>query len=105
MSVGSRITKLRKNRGYTREVLAERANISVQFLSDIEKDKKSMTINTLRKLSKALFVITDYIVNGDEEPDESDELKAMLNAMSIENKKFAIKLLEVFIESTERKDK
>ena len=101
MSVGSRITKLRKNRGYTREVLAERANISVQFLSDIEKDKKSMTINTLRKLSKALFVTTDYIVNGD----ESDELKAMLNAMSIENKKFAIKLLEVFIESTERKDK
>ena len=59
---GNRILKLRKDRGMTREKLAELADISVQFLADIEKGRKNMTVTTLRKLSSALLVSTDYIV-------------------------------------------
>ena len=59
---GKRIFKLRKERGLTREHLAEMADISVQFLADIEKGRKNMTVTTLRKLSSALMVSTDYIV-------------------------------------------
>ena len=37
IEVGARITELRKQRGYTREKLSELADVSVQFLADIEK--------------------------------------------------------------------
>ena len=64
--VGKRITELRLERGYTREKLSELADVSVQFLADIEKGRKSMTVATLRKISAALLVSTDYIVSGTE---------------------------------------
>ena len=70
---GKRIFKLRKERGLTREHLAEMADISVQFLADIEKGRKNMTVTTLRKLSSALMVSTDYIVNGSKDPDASED--------------------------------
>ncbi|MBR1753009.1 MAG: helix-turn-helix transcriptional regulator [Ruminococcus sp.] len=96
---GSRIWKLRKERGLTREKLAEMADISVQFLADIEKGRKNMTVTTLRKLSSALMVTTDYIVNGT----INDENTLIDLCKSIPNSKQrqAAKLIRVFIESIE----
>lgn len=45
-SIGNRISHIRKERGYTQEKLAELAGISIQFLSDIENNKKNMTVTT-----------------------------------------------------------
>ena len=67
LETGNRILKLRQSQNMTREQLAEKAEISVQFLADIEKGRKNMTITTLRNLATALFVTTDFIVNGDED--------------------------------------
>ena len=64
IEVGARITEMRKQRGYTREKLSELADVSVQFLADIEKGRKSMTVATLKRIAAALLVSTDYIVNG-----------------------------------------
>ena len=82
IEVGQRITELRKKRGYTREKLAEFADISVQFLADIEKGRKGMTVNTLRKIAATLNVSTDYIVNGTLLAAPGDELSAMLASTS-----------------------
>lgn len=51
IEVGARITELRKQRGYTREKLSELADVSVQFLADIEKGRKSMTVATLKRIA------------------------------------------------------
>lgn len=48
IDVGKRISNTRKFRGFSREKLSELADISVQFLADIEKGRKSMTVPTLR---------------------------------------------------------
>ena len=73
---------IRKERGYTREKLAELADISVQFLADIEKGKKNMTVTTLRKLAKTLTVTTDQIVNGIS-PFADDELSVLYGSIDI----------------------
>lgn len=91
--VGSRILKKRSDLGYSREKLAELSDISVQFLSDIEKGKKSMTVATLRKISAALFVTTDYIVNGTQYDDDYSDILTILDTLSPENKIQAKKLL------------
>lgn len=99
IEVGTRIAELRQKRGYTREKLSELADISVQFLSDIEKGRKSMTIATLKRVAGALLVTTDYIVNGTEEMSDSDAIISILNTLSAKNKKQAEKILTAFAEA------
>lgn len=96
---GARILEMRKKRGYTREKLAEYADISVQFLADIERGQKSMTIRTLRNIAAALNVTTDYIVNGSGPFSENAELNLMLASLTPYKRQQAEKLLAVFIET------
>ncbi len=99
IEVGARITELRKQRGYTREKLSELADVSVQFLADIEKGRKSMTVATLKRIAAALLVPTDHIVNGTTDTDDNDGIISILNTLSDKNKKQAEKILTVFAEA------
>ena len=60
--VGMRIRILREKKNWSRERLAEYADISTQFLADIEAGKKNMTIHTLYKLASALGTSSDYLL-------------------------------------------
>lgn len=60
IEVGNRVFQLRKTLGLTQEKLAELADISVQFLVQIEHGQKTMKIGTLRKLCSALSVSADF---------------------------------------------
>lgn len=102
VEVGGRINETRKSRGYTREKLSELADISVQFLADIEKGRKSMTVNTLRKISAALNVTADYIVNGSEPYSENTAVNVMLASLPPYQREQAEKLLAVFVEAVGR---
>ena len=64
---GFRIWQLRYEHQYTREKLAEMANISVKFLYEIETGKKGFSARTLSCLAKSLGVKCDYILNGEGE--------------------------------------
>ena len=95
---GARVLQLRKERGLTRERLAEMADISVQFLADIERGAKSMTVSTLRKLCFALNVTTDFVVNGIDRP-SSDQEAAWLDlyrSLPERDRPFASELIRVF---------
>lgn len=61
---GIRIQKLRDQRGYTRESLAELADISNKFLYEIETGKKGFSAIVLYRLAEALDVTCDYILTG-----------------------------------------
>ena len=67
--IGKRIRKTREHYGFTRERLAEMANISPQFLVHIENGTKSMTANTICNLARALNVSADYLLFGLEDTD------------------------------------
>lgn len=103
IEVGKRIAELRHRRGYTREKLSEIADVSVQFIADIEKGRKSMTISTLRKISSALFATTDYIVNGTAEDDNDSAVVSIFNSLSAKDKKQAEIILTAFAEAVNSK--
>ena len=67
--IGKRVRKTREHYGFTRERLAEMANISPQFLVHIENGTKSMTANTICNLARALNVSADYLLFGLEDTD------------------------------------
>lgn len=96
VAVGERITKLRKNLGLTQEKLAEQADISIQFLVQIEHGKRTMKIATLRNLCSALSVSADYLINGTENFPYSSEIESILSSLSDDDKAKAIKMLSAF---------
>lgn len=96
--IGKRIRTMREHNGYTREILAEYADVSVQFLADIETGRKSMTTYTLYKMSEALHVTTDYIIYGRTTTEHSSQIIATLETLSTKEKELAEKLLQIFVE-------
>jgi len=69
--LGQRIRELRKALSLTQEQLAERANISVSFLSMIERGDRVPHLETLAMLSKPLGVSLAEIFVGIGEPSAS----------------------------------
>lgn len=70
--VGLRILKIRCERGYSREQLAELAGISSKFLYEIETGRKTFTVRIAQNLSNALEVGTDYLLKGKKEGNSGD---------------------------------
>lgn len=61
---GKRVAKLREERGWKQTKLAEKAGISVTYLSEVENGKRSMGSDVLLRVADALGVSLDYIVKG-----------------------------------------
>lgn len=63
--VGKRIMSRRKKMGITQEALAEKSDVTTQFVSYAESGKRAMRPENLVKLSNALGVSVDYLLTGD----------------------------------------
>lgn len=63
--IGKRITQRRKQLGLTQEALAEKGDMTTQFVSYAEAGKRAMRPENLLKISSALGVSADYILTGD----------------------------------------
>lgn len=62
--VGRNLQKARVEKQMTREELAEKSEISPQFLANLEYGSRMMSLQTLRKLADALCVSADTLVYG-----------------------------------------
>lgn len=70
--IGSRILECRKKLKYSREKLAEAADVSNSFLAEVEHGTKNFSVPVLARLCKALGVSADYLLFGRENaPDTS----------------------------------
>ncbi len=63
--IGQRIIERRKKLGLTQEALAEKGEMTTQFVSYAESGKRAMRPENLLKISSALGVSTDYLLTGD----------------------------------------
>ena len=79
---GARIRRIRELNRYTRDELAELANISPKFLYEIETGQKGFSADTLYRLAKALSVSCEYILSGETSDDCNEDV---LNALKLFN--------------------
>ena len=63
--IGKRIIERRKKLGLTQEALAEKGDMTTQFVSYAESGKRAMRPEDLLKISSALGVSADYILTGE----------------------------------------
>lgn len=61
---GARIKKLRTTKGLTQEQLAEKLNISVAYISKIEKSQQIGSIELAVELSEFFEVTLDHLLLG-----------------------------------------
>lgn len=95
--IGQRIRQIRTFQKLSREKLAERANISTQFLADIETGKKGMTVTTLKKLCDALCVSSDSIIFGTSDNSADTNLTAMLSSVPEKKKAELTEIVQMII--------
>ena len=69
--IGGRVREIRIKNGMTQEQLAEAANLSVPYISHIERGFKRPSLETLVRLAVALHVTADVLLSGIQPEDRS----------------------------------
>ena len=80
--IGNRISVERRRNNITQEQLAEKMNVSIQMISNLERGNKAIKINNLVNLSQILGVSTDYILTGNKNLNEKSTLLDKLSNLS-----------------------
>lgn len=95
MEIGKRIQGRRKQMGLTQEQLADKMDVSIQMVSNLERGNKSIRIENLIKLSEILNISTDYILTGKETTEDMQALTVQMASLSQKERKM-MKLLMDF---------
>lgn len=65
LKIGDKIRKLRAEKGYSQEYFAERLNLSQKTISNMENDKSTISVETLKKISEELGIdILELLSDG-----------------------------------------
>lgn len=99
IEIGSRIRKCRETLGYSRETLAEKADMATSFLGTIELGSGSFTVEYLLRLCSALGVSADYILFGCEEKTNLSSINAMLSGLDPKYLPHVEELLAAYVKS------
>lgn len=89
----TRIRKAREDMGYTREKFAEKLDVSVSYLAELERGRTGISVKMLIKVCNVLGLSADYVLFGNERTE--DELR--LDAIHHINEKY-LPLLDKMIE-------
>lgn len=84
MNIGTRVKELRKDRGLTLTDLANKTELSLGFLSNLERGQTSPTIAALHTVCNALDITLNDIINTNdthqEEEDSDGEVVSIVRA-------------------------
>ena len=83
--VGARIRSRRKSKGWTQEQLGDRAQLDFATIGGAERGEKSLSLNSLARVAKALDVDLGWLVRQAEgktgEPETEELIEDMLSEM------------------------
>lgn len=99
IAIGNRIREIRIMKGFTLEQLAEYAEISTNFLWEIETGRKSMKVQSLGKLAAALNVPTDYLIFGSTLNKNNEKMDLMLSSLSGDLQEQLEKIITAFVDT------
>lgn len=83
IDVGKRIKISREKKKLTQEKLSEHLDVSVQYISDLERGVVGTSLTTLVKLCDILEVSSDYLLRG-KSPEFFPEIAAKLETYTPE---------------------
>lgn len=99
-ALGKRIRESRIKKGYTQHYLAERADVGVVYISEIERGIKMPSLNIFIKLIDALDVSADYILRDEISAGKEHicmEITEKLLALTPSQRKTATDILNAYL--------
>lgn len=99
-ALGKKLREARLRKGYTQEVLAEKAEIGAMYLGEIERGSKMPSLNIFVKLVEALDISADYILRDELSSGKAfifDEITNKLKDLSPKQRKTAIDILDAYL--------
>lgn len=73
----TRIRKAREDQGYTRERFAEKLDVSVSYLAELERGRTGISVKMLVKVCRLLGLSADYVLFGESHCDNSMRIDAI----------------------------
>ena len=73
----TRIRKAREDMGYTREQFAEKLDVSVSYLAELERGRTGISVKMLVKVCNVLGLSADYVLFGSEHTEDEMRLDAI----------------------------
>ena len=101
-AMGKRIRGERLKKGYTQQEVAEKAEICVMYLSEIERGIKMPSLNSFVQIIQALEVSADYILRGELSSGQTyiyDEIAQKLKELTPAQRRTAADILDAYIKN------
>ena len=95
--IGKRIQHCRKQQALTQEELAEKMNVSIQMISNLERGNKAIRIDNLINLCHILNVSADYILTGKECSADLSALADSISRLEHKEQKMIALLVEYYL--------
>lgn len=103
--IGNRLWHFRKRTGMTQAEVAEAGDLSDRTYADIERGTVNMRLNTLLRICDVLHITPDEVLMPpvEERSAQLDQLLERLNACTQKDQQTALLILDVFLQSCEKK--
>lgn len=102
IKIGAQIREARLMKKFTQETLAEKADIGVTYLSDIERGVKFPSLTIFIKIIEALDVSADFILRGAIESGKAfiyDDLTKKLENLSPKQRQCVSDIIDAYLKS------
>ena len=100
--IGVRIRDRREGIALTREQLAEKSDLSVQFIAEVECGRSRMSTTSLYKIARTLNLSADDILFGDERKLSDSEVDELLVQLTKRDRELAVDILRKFVEAVKK---
>lgn len=100
--LGQRIREQRRKKGWTMDKLAEKADLSVNYVGDLERGVKTPSMDAFIRIVEALDVPADVLIRDSAASASyvaDDELNRKLSRLTPGRKKAATDILNAYIDN------
>ncbi|MCM3630022.1 helix-turn-helix domain-containing protein [Paenibacillus glycanilyticus] len=104
-NIGENIRAIRKQKGFSQEQLALRAEINGSYMGQVERGEKSPTIDVLSKIAHALQCPLEQLVHVDgalpEEISYADKIAYQLQGLTVKEQEAVYKFVKQLVQFKE----
>ena len=99
IQIGEQVRIAREQAKMTQEVLAEKIEVSPQYISDLERGVVGIALPTLKKLCCVLGVASDQILFGTQSSDRGVILSNTCNTLTDEQFALLIEMINCYVKA------
>ena len=99
IQIGEQVRIAREQARLTQEMLAEKIEVSPQYISDLERGVVGIALPTLKKLCSTLAVSSDRILFGASTDDRGTILSNVCNALTEEQFALLVEMINCYVKA------